>query len=127
MAKELSLADVLELEDPAEHPRHNGTRIDEQKLSRMTPKQFARGILQSPEFRTYIKNGIVAGDIPSAIVLRLMDVAGWPVKNQAEPPAPDNSVKLTPEQIEDRLARVKRMTKLVRAAQTKEEDPGGAV
>src|SRR5678810_302396 len=42
----------------------------------VSAKDFAVKTLSSKEFQLYIRNGIIAGDLPSAIVLRLMDY-GW--------------------------------------------------
>lgn len=42
----------------------------------LSAQEFATKVLNSPQFYTYIKNGILAGDLPSAVVLRLMDY-GW--------------------------------------------------
>lgn len=39
-------------------------------------KAFALAILDSKEFRQYIINGLTLGELPSAIVCRLMDY-GW--------------------------------------------------
>ena len=47
----------------------------------MSGREFARRVLDSVEFREYIVNGILARDIPPAIMCRVMD-HGWgqPVK-----------------------------------------------
>ena len=38
-------------------------------------KRFAQAVLTSPEFRTYIVDKLTLGDLPPAIVCRLMDYA----------------------------------------------------
>lgn len=39
------------------------------------PKEFADAVLNSLEFRKYIVNGLLLGELTSAIVIRLMDYA----------------------------------------------------
>jgi hypothetical protein len=43
------------------------------------PKEFAQAVLNSREFRQYIVNGLILGNISgfSSILLRVMDLAGW--------------------------------------------------
>lgn len=41
-------------------------------------KAFAEAVLNSHEFRQYIVHGLTLGNIPSAILSRIMDAAGWP-------------------------------------------------
>lgn len=40
-------------------------------------KQFAEALLNSREFRSYIINSLALGSIPSAVLIRVMDLAGW--------------------------------------------------
>ncbi len=42
------------------------------------PKAFCKAVINSREFRNYIKNGLIAGSIPPAILTRVMDTAEWP-------------------------------------------------
>lgn len=42
----------------------------------LSAKDFCQAILYSRDFRQYLYNGILAGDLPAAIVIRLMDL-GW--------------------------------------------------
>jgi len=44
-------------------------------------REFCLRVVRSPEFRTYITNGIVLGDLPPAILCRILDYAwGAPLK-----------------------------------------------
>lgn len=38
---------------------------------------FCKAVLNSLEFRRYIVNSLTLGSLPSAVMLRLMDMAGW--------------------------------------------------
>ena len=62
-------------------PRNDEPRNAQPCLEDITDsKQFALAVLNSPEFRRYIVNGITIGDLPTPIVVRLMDYAwGKPV------------------------------------------------
>jgi hypothetical protein len=40
-------------------------------------KAFARAVLESVDFRQYIINGLTLGSLPAAILIRVMDLAGW--------------------------------------------------
>lgn len=81
-----SLADFLGVADP--------TNKDEQpapseSLVEITdPSEFCRRVLNSREFRQYVLNGIVLGDIPPAVLCRVIDHAwGKPaetVKHEGE-------------------------------------------
>lgn len=42
----------------------------------LTGKAFALAVLDSPDFRRYIVGGLLAGDLPPGIIIRLMD-HGW--------------------------------------------------
>jgi len=50
-------------------------RPEPKKPELLSAQEFALEIVSSPEFVTYIKNGVMCGDLPSAIVCRLMDYA----------------------------------------------------
>lgn len=39
------------------------------------PVKFCQGVVSSREFRQYIMNGVVLGDLPSAVATRIMDHA----------------------------------------------------
>ena len=50
---------------------------DEPRLEDITDsKAFALAVLSSREFRSYIVNSLVLGELPSAVICRLMDY-GW--------------------------------------------------
>lgn len=40
-------------------------------------KAFAQAVLNSFEFRQYIVNGLRLGELPAAVIVRMMDLAGW--------------------------------------------------
>jgi hypothetical protein len=40
-------------------------------------ESFCKAVLNSREFRSYIVNSLVLGSIPAAVMLRVMDMAGW--------------------------------------------------
>ena len=67
-----SLAEFLDFQVPSE---------SEDALPRLEdindPHEFARAVLNSIEFRRYIVNMLQLGEIPSPILLRVMDLAGW--------------------------------------------------
>ena len=65
-----SLADYLNLrnENPPEP-------LEELSLDGLTPKELALKILHSREFYQYVLNGLTLGELPPAILTRLMDYA----------------------------------------------------
>lgn len=40
-------------------------------------KAFCDAVLNSFEFRQYIVHGLILGSIPAAVMIRVMDMAGW--------------------------------------------------
>lgn len=40
-------------------------------------EKFCKAVLDSFEFRQYIVHGLTLGSIPAAVMLRIMDKAGW--------------------------------------------------
>ncbi len=42
----------------------------------LTGQDFAKAVLESSDFRRYIVGGLLAGDLPAAVMIRLMD-HGW--------------------------------------------------
>lgn len=82
MSKNLSLADVLAVGDPrSEEARQLAEELPSEPtldgaVDISDPKAFCERILASREFRQYIMHGIVIGDLPPAIVARVMD-HGW--------------------------------------------------
>ena len=73
-----SLADFLGVPDP----RAGSASVEPETLIDVVdPVEFCRGVLRSREFRQYILNGMVLGEIPPAIICRVMDHAwGKPVE-----------------------------------------------
>lgn len=69
-----SLADFLGVPAAAgaPAPASGGPRLEDITDS----KAFALAVLDSPEFRSYIVNSLVLGELPSAVLCRLMDY-GW--------------------------------------------------
>jgi hypothetical protein len=113
-----SLADVLGVPDPkqpdAPAPRDPG---------KLTAKQFCQAVVNSPEFRAYITNGIFVGDLPAPILLRIMDTAwGKPVERVEVKDRSEALEDLTPEVVAAKLERVQRMLMLLRNAQTEDDD-----
>lgn len=86
---------------------------------------FCKTVLNSLEFRQYIINGLTLGELPSAIITRLMDHAwGKPVERlevQDTTPAVED---LTPEELESRAARLSEMARLLRRAELFDEPLG---
>ncbi len=70
-----SLAELLGSNDDHESAL-SSIRQPESFDEPMTAEEFATKILESQVFRTYIINGLTLGELPSAIVCRLMDY-GW--------------------------------------------------
>jgi hypothetical protein len=69
----------------------------------LTGKQFAELVVTSQEFRKYILLGIATGDLPPAVITRLMDHAwGSPVK-QLEVKDVTPAQEMTVEQLETRI------------------------
>lgn len=76
MEKPASLADFLGVPDPRpveDVPQQEPSFSDAVDI--VDPSTFCKRIVGSREFRQYIMNGIVLGDLPSAIGTRLMDHA----------------------------------------------------
>lgn len=72
MDKPRNLAEYLGISDP----RHPEVAPTAPFADLTSPKKFCQAILQSPEFRTYLLNGVLLGNLPPQILLRIMDV-GW--------------------------------------------------
>lgn len=73
MDKPQSLADYL-----GTSPVVEGAPPCEPRLEDINdPQEFARAVLNSFEFRQYIVNGLRLGELPSPILIRVMDLAGW--------------------------------------------------
>jgi hypothetical protein len=70
MKKVQSLAEYLGTAPPSEP---DVPRLEDIK----DPKAFAEAVLDSYEFRQYIVNGLRLGELPAAILIRVMDLAGW--------------------------------------------------
>lgn len=52
------------------------TSNSEPDYTLLSGKEFAEAVLKSNEFRTYVVRGLSSGDLPSAVLCRLMDY-GW--------------------------------------------------
>lgn len=68
----LSLAEHLGVVD-IRHPEVPATAA---AAAPLTAKQFCLAVLESPEFRSYIADGIVLRNLPAPVILRVMD-QGW--------------------------------------------------
>lgn len=72
-----SLAEALGLDETTLTMRED---LSDSQFEGMTGREFARVICDSADFRRYILGGLRAGDLPSAVAIRLMDHAwGKPV------------------------------------------------
>ena len=115
-----NLAEFLGVQNPREResPRTPDPGI-------LTPKRFCQAVLNSPEFRTYIVNGLVLGDIPPAIVIRLMDT-GWgkPVDRLEVHETAAPLEQLSVEQLEDRALFLASLARKIRES---EADDTGSV
>jgi hypothetical protein len=69
-----SLGEFLGTIDPRPEDMRQAEGFD--SYADLPPTEFCKRILASREFRQYIMNGIVLGDIAPAILLRVMD-QGW--------------------------------------------------
>lgn len=67
-----SLYDVLFAD---EKPGELTTVPSNDSVVEVTAKSFCKSIVESAEFRRYILNGIVCGDLPSAVLCKVMDHA----------------------------------------------------
>lgn len=79
VAKAQSLADLLDVEDPRPEDARADLPLEDETVAALDisdPKEFCKKILESREFRRYIMHGIVLGDIPPAVLSRVMD-QGW--------------------------------------------------
>lgn len=79
MQKPQSLADLLDVEDPRPEEQRTELPLEDATVAALDitdPKDFCKKILESREFRRYIMHGIVLGNIPAAIMTRVMD-QGW--------------------------------------------------
>lgn len=86
-------------------------------------KEFARAVLASREFRSYIVNALTFGELPPAITCRLMDHAwGKPTQRIDIDERSLHLEDLTPEVLEGKLERVQRMLRLVQAARVNDAE-----
>lgn len=65
-----SLAQYLGIQVEAAEPERDAPLLEDGSL---TAQQFADAVVQSVEFRRYILNGLAAGDLPAAVVCRILD------------------------------------------------------
>jgi hypothetical protein len=115
-----SLAEHLGAVDP--RPEHKRPQDDFDALIDVTePVKFCKGIVESREFRQYILSGIVLGDLPPAIMTRIIDHAwGKPVE-QLHVTSTVAVEELTPSQLEERAARLSEMARFLRRAEQFDE------
>lgn len=54
-------------------------RLHETRLEDISgdAEKFCKAVLDSYEFRQYIIHGLTLGSIPAAVMIRVMDMAGW--------------------------------------------------
>jgi len=120
-----SLYDSLDIPDPrVADPAETELGIRD-AIDVTDPQEFCRLIVRSREFKQYVVNGFVLGDIPSAIACRIMDHAwGKPVE-RVEVNNTSELENLTPAMAVEKLERVQHMLELLRRAQL--EDDGDVV
>lgn len=87
-------------------------------------KEFAQAVLDSQEFRDYIVASLKLGEIPSVIVVRMMDYAwGKPVERLE---VHDSTLdELTPDLVKSKLLRVQRMLQLLDGSDAGNDDDHG--
>jgi len=123
MEKFQSLADYLGVTDPrpedlrAKSEARPSEPTPAQILDERDPTAFCKKILDSREFRQYIMNGIVLGDIPPAVMCRVIDHAwGKPVERVEVRDTTNELEAVTPEQLESRALRLAEMARSIRLA-----------
>ena len=94
-----SLAEALHLDDPtptSSIPVPTQTTVE--RLCAYTGKEFAQAVLDSLEFRRFIVQSLQLGELPAAVLIRLMDY-GWGVpakkiEHTGQDGAPIETVKI---------------------------------
>lgn len=87
------------------------------------PAEFCKLIVKSREFRQYLMNGITLGDLPSAVVCRVMDHAwGKPIERVEVDDKASRLENATPEQLEARALRLVEMARSIRLAPLTDDD-----
>lgn len=82
-----------------------------------TAKEFAEAVLNSQEFRRYIIHGLTLGELPPAVITRLMDYAwGKPVERIEMRDTTSPLDALTEEQLEARALQLAEMARQMREA-----------
>ena len=100
MEKFQTLASTLGVDlDPKIAEYNEAVKQHDHKLSPLdpdlSPRDFCRQVVASPEFRRYLLNGFVLGDLPPAVVCRVLDHAwGRPVERH-ELSGPDGDPIIT--------------------------------
>lgn len=118
-----SLADFLGVQDGQEPVRQEpGPRLED--IS--DPKEFAEAVLNSREFRNYIVNGLILGNVAgfASILIRIMDLAGWqkPPERVEVKDVTDQLEDFTAEQCEERATRLLEVARRLRAPDAKESN-----
>lgn len=123
MQKEQSLADFLGVTDPRpveDVPQQEPSISEAMEIE--DPTEFCKRVVGSREFRQYIMNGVVLGDLPPAIGCRLIDHAwGKPVERVEVKDTTSRLEDMTPEQLEARALRLAEMARSIRLAPLSEE------
>lgn len=96
-----SLGELLGVPDP--RPETERPVSDFDQLAGITDAQeFCQRILQTREWRQYVMNGIVLGDLPSAVMCRIIDHAWGRVTERLEVSELSTLDGMTVEQLEAR-------------------------
>lgn len=111
-----TLADFLGVQTPP--PGEEAPRLEDIN----DPREFAKALINSYEFRRYIVNSLVLGELPSAVLLRVFDLAGWqkpPDRLEVKDVTPAEG--LTADQLEARAERLTEMARFLRRAEQFDE------
>lgn len=93
-------------------------------LDEKDPLRFAQAVLNSQEFKEYIVNSLKLGEIPSGVLLRIMDYAwGRPIDKLEVKTTVDIST-MTAAQLEERAAQLREMAAIVRRSEEFSEPLG---
>lgn len=113
LAEFLGVADIKEPTRPVE------------PVGELSAKEFCEHVLNSPEFRTYIRNGIVLGDLPSQVIVRIMDIGWGKPTEHIDLSTSTDLDHLTPQAVREKLERVQRMLRLLEFSQQDEDEASG--
>lgn len=89
---------------------------------KLTGKEFAERVVNSIEFRQYILMGVRSGELPQAVMCRLMDHAwGQPVKRVELNDVTDPLMDVPLEELRTRLQQLQLMVQMVEDSKQQEQ------